>query len=1200
MTSNKPFPHIFSLISSSPSNDAREEDDNNNNTSSGYQTPRSSYSGSTTATPQSLFSTPPNSPPRPKSHIEERMKMRRYTTVKSRRCEVNQNGSENDDLLSNNMQHCGTDQDEEEDDQEDYSSTPNSSPRKNDLSPLQQRLARARTKREQILEERVQSIEIKSKHKEELAMKNKEDVTQHLISKARLELAKSPLAKERRDKQVAQRVKSVEATIESKNSLAKRRVQQHLYDKQQRASNVERKDRAERRRKLISYEKRVKLLASLNTKLERAVLKSNKINEEKAAKAAEDVDKAKAVARRVKAARTIQSLVRSAYDIKRSQDNTNSDAALSQHGAAKRLQRWFEWRVHVSMSRLFGTQNDDDDEDTADAMKALEMLLKLFPLGQEPPPFEQISQIMMQPTTLKMATVIVDCLHPINEVSFRSSTNNKSAKLDGRTLLSLLLIAVHPREVLGDDFDNQKSSSYKEEEEEEETENVESRSTNRGSQLLALSSHSLLEALKLLQSDKEDTSAALKSISQLCLQASELFSCWKRLDMAELIENLTKQLEQSWFVYLTSSETLKYLVEVTGTSTGDVDINKVDDPLASLRLRHEASRSGSRSHIKRIRVSLNKLIGTEDGKEVVKTAKAKALKDIEESEAMNELKDEINEIYGNVAPSTPELSGRLTAEDETGTFQDIDQRFLGDEILSNRLLVHKILLTDPVDFSSLSWNEVDAQQPNTVSPKDFIMASLSQEQDSATGTIQLTTEYMPMRIAESMKLAFFNRMAQQMKDGTYDSVREMLSELHTKMRSLLPNREDLHSHLKDEEVSLTSSTSDILRCLVRCGYLLSNYLESAARAPSTVELIDCLEAFLSRPLRGDKNGMIPYDIESEELFAVLSIAYMIHKTELCQVDISNYKLSQAAPLLHLVGNEYEVKHFKKSIGMDYSSTTSIEELKHILPSTWRWVKTLRSSIDSSGENLNFDQKMDIVKGQGFVDCILFTRRQLILPEVLSLDVESISQIRSEARLSVISSALALHACSIAKVVGTAIPSSEAGDARQRLSSVLRKKHFDQDQLESEVTDAIGNLTKALAERDLNEDESSTLRNRALAVLNGDDPVLKLLDNRVRSFFRFVCKWKPDNSCTTVPLEMKTGRSVLKEGDTAPAAIPSTKQEFILAAEKEVLRLGFAYFGSDLIKAGNQARGIIALACKNYGRDILNRLLVADMEEENYM
>ena len=671
--------------------------------------------------------------------------------------------------------------------------------------------------------------------------------------------------------------------------------------------------------------------------------------------------------------------------------------------------------------------------------------------------------------------------------------------------------------------------------------------------------------------------------------------------MAELIENLTKQLEQSWFVYLTSSETLKYLVEVT--ATGDVDINKVDDPLASLRLRHEASRSGSRSHIKRIRVSLNKLIGTEDGKEVVKIAKASALKDIEESEAMNELKDEINEIYGNVAPSTPELSGRLTAEDETGTFQDIDQRFLGDEILSNRLLVHKILLTDPADFSSLSWNEVDAQQPN-VSPKDFIMASLSQEQDSATGTIQLTTEYMPMRIAESMKLAFFNQMAQQMKDGTYDSVREMLSELHTKMRSLLPNREDLHSHLNDEEISLTSSTRDILRCLVRCGYLLSNYLESAARAPSTVELIDCLEAFLSRPLRGDKNGMIPYDIESEELFAVLSIAYMIHKTELCQVDISNYKLSQAAPLLHLVGNEYEVKHFKKSIGMDYSSTTSVEELKHIIPSTWRWVKTLRSSFDSSGENLtchsNFDQKMDIVKGQGFVDCILFTRSQLILPEVLSLDVEGISQIRSEARLCVISSALALHACSIAKVVGTAIPSSEADDARQRLSSVLRKKHFDQDQLESEVTDAIGNLTKALAERDLNEDESSTLRNRALAVLNGDDPVLKLLDNRVRSFFRFACKWKSDNSCTTVPLEMKTGRSVLKEGDTATAAIPSTKQEFILAAEKEVLRLGFAYFGSDLIKAGNQARGIIALACKNYGRDILNRLLVADMEEENYM
>ena len=171
-----------------------------------------------------------------------------------------------------------------------------------------------------------------------------------------------------------------------------------------------------------------------------------------------------------------------------------------------------------------------------------------------------------------------------------------------------------------------------------------------------------------------------------------------------------------------------------------------------------------------------------------------------------------------------------------------------------------------------------------------------------------------------------------------------MRELHTKMRSLLPSREDLHSHLNDEDVSFSSSTSDVLRNLIRSGYLLSNYLESAARAPTTLELVECLEAFNSHPIRDDNgNVMIPYEIESEELFAVASVAYILHKVELCQVDIANYKLSQAAPLLHLVGNEYERKHIMKTNG-NYSSSTTIEELQHMVPSTKNWIKKMQRCV----------------------------------------------------------------------------------------------------------------------------------------------------------------------------------------------------------------------------------------------------------------
>lgn len=130
-------------------------------------------------------------------------------------------------------------------------------------------------------------------------------------------------------------------------------------------------------------------------------------------------------------------------------------------------------------------------------------------------------------------------------------------------------------------------------------------------------------------------------------------------------------------------------------------------------------------------------------------------------------------------------------------------------------------------------------------------------------------------------------------------------------------------------------------------------------------------------------------------------------------------------------------------------------------------------------------------------------------------------------------------------------------------------------------------------RDLAAEELVTVNNHTLAVLRGDDPVLKLLDNRVQSFFRFACKWKPDAapSGITAPLEMKTGRSIIQTDDSATRhGIKSTREEFSLAARKEASRLGFSFFGSELILVGDEARRIIYLTWLNYGRDILNRFL----------
>jgi hypothetical protein len=904
-----------------------------------------------------------------------------------------------------------------------------------------------------ILKERVEHIDYRCKEKGKLANKRKEDATIEKVIKARRELAKSPIAKDRRDQRLTLRVQSVEATLESKTALAKSRLERHMFEKQRRACCKERVERADRRRMLISYEKRAKLLATLDAKHERAALNSHRFNEDKASKAGEDFVKAKEVARRVKASRKIQVLVRMAYGL---DVPSRAKVGPSQNVAAQRLIKFVSWRAQVCKKRF-----------TAETVKALEKLMKLFPLAPQgkrhslhPPPFEHLNQVMMQPETMKMASLIVDCFHPFN-------FGVAAPMMDSRTLLALLLIAVHPQEVLGSDFDEKEES-----------------------RLLANSARNLLVQFKnvyeneflfrSLPSTKVSLIDALTLIHRNLTSAQALFSLWKSCDMEMLLANLSIQLEQSWVVYLTSCETLKYLVEVTG--------GVVQGPHMSLKIRHEAARTGSRAHIKRIRLSLNKLLGEETGKGVVTNAKLVASKNIKESHIMEELKGEIDEIHGGLGNALDRTAGIVTlAQSESAQCMvavDYPQEISSNtddspeaalarfevliehgDILDRRRLVHNILLTDASDFHTLSWDGANAQQPET-SPEEFMVSFLSPETLSAEerNNTATSTENISAQIALSMRLGFFHQVAHDLDMGSFDSARKLLKELHSKMRSLIPSRKELHSHINDEEIISCSSSSDIIRVLIRSGHLLASYLESAARAVSTRELNKCLNEFYSHPRDGrNSRAMIPYGIETENMFAIASIAYILHKAELCQSDIRNYELSRVAPILHAAGHDYERKHLQNMHG-DYTSCT-IEELRQMLPSTWIWIKNMQPS-SNHGESWTarscLDQKLDILKG-GFVDGLLFARIEVTLPELFSLDLERIGRIRSQARCCVIASALALHACNISRfrssALDSAIMSDELVDARRRLSSVLRKTLSDQNDFERAVTDAISALTK---------------------------------------------------------------------------------------------------------------------------------------------
>jgi hypothetical protein len=390
--------------------------------------------------------------------------------------------------------------------------------------------------------------------------------------------------------------------------------------------------------------------------------------------------------------------------------------------------------------------------------------------------------MMMKPESLKMATSVVECIRSIT---------GESAIVDGRTLLAICLIAIHPREVLGDEPMNTDESIVDK--------------NTKGSHLLALSCRSLLCDLHQLFQAASDGERILhlKRICSRSVQARTLFDWWKSMDKRNLLAGLSTQLEQSWVVYLTSSDSLRYLAQVSGVEQVEKGSAKTIDPLMSLRLRLEASKSGSCSHIKRIRHSLNKLIGVDEGKEFVTNTKLAAQKFIEETNAAKDLKAEIDEIYRGLVPSvamhdsstgnTPNSSNASdSAQSETIS---VDLR---DKIMSNRELVHRILLTEPCDFDNLSWDGTSAQLPQSASPMEF-MASFAQP------TPYNDESNMSVRIAQTMRLAFFLNIANDLEQGNYTSIRDLIHELHAKMRSLLPSRKDLHSHVNDHDVARFTS-----------------------------------------------------------------------------------------------------------------------------------------------------------------------------------------------------------------------------------------------------------------------------------------------------------------------------------------------------------------------------------------------------------
>jgi len=1038
---------------------------------------------------------------------------------------------------------------------------------------VDERLSMVQEKKLFLETERRVTIETTTQQRTELALKRAESVLEERRAKVRPSIERVTEVRERKYSIESERTQTLQSSLAAKSKQADLRAKQSLQRRQNRARHQDRIARAKARRSLQEYERRMVLLSSLDHKVERASRKKTKVVNDRRAKAREEIRRAQAVARKVKAARVIQRIVkwkllgqeRSISSELFPSARGNNNSMLSQKEAAVLIQTFPAWKNRVIASRF--------SKSNAEYLMPRDALMILVGICEtengEKASFEELRGKMMNPATIQAANIFLEGL-------------GQPSYLNDRTLLSAFLIATHPAEVLDDDHQDKVANALA-----------------KASQALvgAIQDFGDLVASGTTRSSDDAICERISLVNSKATAYGELFHLWKNADLAKLIERMTTSAEQSWIAYLTSCEAISYIAEVQGVGIPpnleeDLDAstdsekqqNGRHDPLASLQLRHEASKDGSRSHIKRLRVSLNKLVGTEEGRQLVKKAKEQALRQIVEEGIVKNLKMEVDEQlwHGTRSPSQTNSNNLMKTSDAHGSIAadvaGIDD--IPSSILDNQELVHQILLTDPSDFHKLSWNGVTADE---ISVDDF-MANWIDGRSISEPTTKQTTDSPEQQIVDNMRRAFFDGIIDEMKKGNLEPMKRLLLDLHDMMRKLIPNRTDLHSHLSDDGVKAVSDVDSFFELLLVAANALGN-LESPARACSTLEWIRVASGAVAET---------QYGFTSKEAYAAASCAFLLFKAEVCQIDVANFQLTKVAPLLHSVGSEYELQCFKTTYGLGESPSN--DDLKEKLPATNSWILSMLSSIEAQAEVSRANssaKRYACLKSRGFVDYLLFTPNQLAIPEVYAADTSRIMHIRNEARYVVIGCALGLHISNVARAdpsVFATVPLSSPllEEKRQALDAALRAKYSNQKEFYSTVANVVISFVLSISgESSLIPSTERSLRNCVGAVLRGFDPVLKLLDNRVKQLMRNLCKWQPSAS---VPIPMQTGRSVIK-GDEGQSTAIGTKDLFLADAMKEASKSGFSFFGDKLVEAGNLAFRIADTSINSYGDAILDRLVV---------
>ena len=585
-------------------------------------------------------------------------------------------------------------------------------------------------------------------------------------------------------------------------------------------------------------------------------------------------------------------------------------------------------------------------------------------------------------------------------------------------------------------------------------------------------------------------------------------------------------------------------------------------------------------------------------------------------------------------------------------------------------LIHRVLLTDSNEYSSLTMSGQPRLDVTPAFDAKFLYENgftdtrpSSTREDGNNGEPD-----MSVQISRTMKRAFHDALVaslrqaaaqpeedeegQEEEQDTQAPARNaadlsaLIIELHEKMRQMIPNRTDLHGKLSDEKVGrieLSGSDSVVsayIPHLIASAEALIQ-LESEDRSITTRQWLKLASHVVQQ---WPSTSALPPDIASPEVFVVSSLSYLHLKADLCASDIADYHLSTVlAPQIALHGPEYERFLFQQRFGPFDEEGTA--------PITRQWIERVIQECGISLEELRSSEERRITALQtsGWVNLILFQTRGEVsneeeeanangnrsggataeeepdeqqpepepekesesepfihVPEILQFDVANLRSIRSTTRMSVIGSALALHACTVAGV-GDAVlrrdPSTaEINQCRDDLIEAMSGREVSSQQaFEEDIASAVIALAKVL-KPNLTIEEEQVLKSRTPKVMQGTDPVLKLLDNRMRGVFCELMEWSPEHS-QTIPVHMSTGGGQMVASQQILSSSGSETNQtsisnlFLAEAKRRFMSKGFAFYAAELSEMSLKAVKVINLALVVYGKELLEPIMMNSLHEQ---